>query len=109
MEKKDPTQALEGFYRTADATEAPASLHVRPAKAQRSIGPEFLKLATACAFGVAVAVGIATSTYEPGVPTTVGGVTSIREQMARNGLSPDDVFGPDRLRSQGKGDGRWHA
>jgi hypothetical protein len=112
MDKKDPMQALESFYRAAEKAEVPAGIECRkPRTALRKPGIELLKVASACAAGIAVACFFALpgTPGVPAIPATTSGGNSLREQMVRSGLNPDEVLGVNERRSQIEREDTWHV
>jgi hypothetical protein len=112
MDRKDPIEALKGYYGGIDKADAPAGLACRKREGTRSMpGSELLKVATACAAGIAVAFVIASpETVAPAlIPAATGSTMGIREQMVRNGIDPEEVIGADERRSQLEGGKTWRV
>lgn len=106
MEKKDPIEALESFYRQADKEKAPDMAFRRQTKPLLVL----LKAASACAAGVALAVLLTTSAApqleEPSMPIAK---SDIRERFAKSGLDAEDFIDIPKRRSENAGGRIWRV
>jgi hypothetical protein len=100
MDKKHPDEALQAYYDTVDLADVSSLVQAHRQRPAPTWAGNALGFASACALGIGIAVAIA---YVPAVaPKTEPEGTSwrIREQMARNGLNPDELLGSDARRSE---------
>lgn len=110
MESKQPLEALEAYFDRIDG--ADVSRMVLPTSGSRSPrrwAGTALGFASACALGIGFAVALASSAGTPSIAGAPGAALEVRKQMARNGLSPAELLGPDGRRSEAKEALPWRA